>query len=272
MPRIGTICAICLVLHLLTPVQANSSPAWPVQVPFRPGTVLVGARPGESLARTARWLADHSLQVESDLTPLPVVSVNVPTGQEMATVESLRRTGQVAFAELDYRARATDVITPNDPGWPSQWGPAKIQAPSAWSLVTGTQVTIAVVDSGIQLLHEDLASQVWTNPGEIPGNGLDDDGNGKIDDIHGWHFYRLHGMAARFIPQKTLTFRMTMGTARMSPASPPPPPTTASGSPAWRAARPSCRSKCSTSTAMVGTATLPPRLFTPPTTARTLST
>ncbi len=189
MPRIGTICAICLVLHLLTPVQANSSPAWPVQAPFRPGTVLVGARPSQSLAKTARWLADHGLQVESDLTPLPVVSVSVPAGQEMATVESLQRSGQFAFAEPDYRASATDVITPNDPGWPSQWGPAKIQAPAAWSLVTGTQVTIAIVDSGLQLSHEDLASQVWTNPGEIPGNGLDDDGNGKIDDIHGWHFY-----------------------------------------------------------------------------------
>lgn len=189
MPRIGAICAICLVLHLLTPVQANSSPAGPVQTPFRPGTVLVGARPGESLAGEARWLADHGLQVKSDLTPLPVVSVNVPTGQEIATVESLRRTGQVAFAELDYRAHATDVITPNDPGWSNQWGPVRIQAPAAWNIVTGTQVTIAVVDSGLQLSHEDLVSQVWTNPGEIPGNGLDDDGNGKIDDIHGWHIY-----------------------------------------------------------------------------------
>jgi hypothetical protein len=53
----------------------------------------VGARPSQSRARTARWLADHDLQVETDLTPLPVVSVNVPAGQEMATVESLRRTG-----------------------------------------------------------------------------------------------------------------------------------------------------------------------------------
>ena len=108
----------------------------------------------------------------------------------MATVENLRRTGQFAFAEPDYRARATDVITPNDPGWPSQWGPAKIQAPAAWSLVTDTRVIIAVVDSGVQLSHEDLASEVWTNPGEIPGNGLDD-GNGKVDDIHGWNFYQM---------------------------------------------------------------------------------
>jgi subtilisin family serine protease len=46
------------------------------------------------------------------------------------------------------------------------------------------------VDSGIYLEHPDLASQLWTNPGEIPGNGSDDDLNGKIDDVNGWHFFQ----------------------------------------------------------------------------------
>ncbi len=49
-------------------------------------------------------------------------------------------------------------------------------------------VIVAVIDSGIDTLHEDLKSVLWVNPGEIPGNGIDDDNNGYIDDIHGWNF------------------------------------------------------------------------------------
>ena len=62
----------------------------------------------------------------------------------------------------------------------------------AYELLAGrktTTVVIAVIDSGIDTLHEDLKANLWTNPKEIPGNGKDDDGNGYIDDIHGWYFY-----------------------------------------------------------------------------------
>lgn len=62
----------------------------------------------------------------------------------------------------------------------------------AYELLAGrktTTVVIAVIDSGIDTLHEDLKANLWTNPKEIPGNGKDDDGNGYIDDIHGWNFY-----------------------------------------------------------------------------------
>lgn len=50
------------------------------------------------------------------------------------------------------------------------------------------QVVVAVIDSGIDTLHEDLKQVLWTNSKEIPGNGIDDDRNGFIDDIHGWNF------------------------------------------------------------------------------------
>src|ERR1700722_15919136 len=49
-------------------------------------------------------------------------------------------------------------------------------------------IVVAVIDSGIDTLHEDLKSILWTNPKEIPGNGIDDDGNGYVDDVHGWNF------------------------------------------------------------------------------------
>jgi subtilisin family serine protease len=66
---------------------------------------------------------------------------------------------------------------------------ADIDAPEAWDISTGSpNVIVAVIDSGIAYDHPDLAPNIWTNPGEIAGNGVDDDGNGLIDDMHGWDF------------------------------------------------------------------------------------
>jgi thermitase len=153
--------------------------------PHAPGIALVGLRANQLAAPTIA-----SFDVVGTVTGLDVVVVRVPIGQECMAIEALRRDSQVTFAEPDYAAQATDVITPDDPGWLNQWGPAKIQAPPAWGVVTDTShIVIAIVDSGIQLNHEDLASKVWTNSAEIPNNGVDDDNNGQIDDLYGWHFF-----------------------------------------------------------------------------------
>ncbi|MEM1223159.1 MAG: S8 family serine peptidase [Verrucomicrobiota bacterium] len=89
---------------------------------------------------------------------------------------------------------------PNDPSFPSLWGQnntgqeggvadADIDAPEAWDITTGSNnVVVAVIDSGIDYNHIDLADNMWINPGEIPNNGIDDDGNGFVDDIYGWDF------------------------------------------------------------------------------------
>ena len=53
---------------------------------------------------------------------------------------------------------------------------------------TGQEVVVAIIDSGIDIEHEDLQDIIWTNPGEISGNGIDDDNNGYVDDVHGWNF------------------------------------------------------------------------------------
>ena len=65
---------------------------------------------------------------------------------------------------------------------------ADINAPEAWATQQGNGTVVAVLDTGVDVTHPDLANQLWTNPDEIPGNGIDDEGNGKIDDVHGWDF------------------------------------------------------------------------------------
>ena len=66
-----------------------------------------------------------------------------------------------------------------------------VNAPEAWELGTGAnrEVVVAFVDTGIKYEHEDLKRAMWTNPGEIPGDGIDNDGNGYVDDVYGWNFY-----------------------------------------------------------------------------------
>ncbi|MDX6667639.1 MAG: hypothetical protein QOK04_1019, partial [Solirubrobacteraceae bacterium] len=100
-----------------------------------------------------------------------------------------------AGAEASATAPGADVYRgsklPNDPLIGRQWelaSGASMRAPQAWDRVGGGQVTVAVIDSGIDLTHPDLAANLWTNQREIAGNGIDDDGNGYVDDVHGYDF------------------------------------------------------------------------------------
>jgi hypothetical protein len=78
---------------------------------------------------------------------------------------------------------------PNDPMWDQQWGPQKINCPDAWDIQKGNpNVTIAIVDTGIDYLTSDLAGHTWTNAGEVAGDGIDNDNNGYVDDVYGWDF------------------------------------------------------------------------------------
>lgn len=79
--------------------------------------------------------------------------------------------------------------TPDDPGYTQQWYLGVIGAPEAWESTTGSSsILVAVLDTGIDLDHEDIVENLWTNPKEIANNDIDDDRNGFVDDVHGWDF------------------------------------------------------------------------------------
>ncbi len=104
----------------------------------------------------------------------------------------------VQCAEPDWQVSAIRV--PNDPSYPSLYGmnntgqtggrvDADIDAPEAWDLATGTNVIVGMIDTGVQWNHPDLAANIWSNPAEANGvAGVDDDGNGYVDDVRGWDF------------------------------------------------------------------------------------
>ncbi len=102
----------------------------------------------------------------------------------------------VEYAEPNYVVKA--MMSPNDPYYSSSgswgqsyddlWGLKKIQAEKAWDISQGEGVVVAVVDSGIDYTHEDIADNIWQNSAETAGNGIDDDGNGYADDVKGYDF------------------------------------------------------------------------------------
>ncbi len=137
--------------------------------------------------------------------------VDVPTGKVADALKSYRADPNVLYAESDHPIRILE--TPNDPGFSKLWGMnntgqsvkgffcfrigtegADIRAMNAWDVWTGDpDFRIAVIDTGVNYQHPDLAANIWTNPGEIPNNGIDDDGNGWVDDVHGYDFQNMDG-------------------------------------------------------------------------------
>lgn len=87
------------------------------------------------------------------------------------------------------RPTLADVIVPNDPKYVEQWSLPAMALPEAWRIEKGDKdVIIAIVDSGIDYNHDDLANKIWVNQDEIPDNEIDDDENGYVDDVYGWDF------------------------------------------------------------------------------------
>ena len=106
-------------------------------------------------------------------------------------VAELKKDSAVEFAEPNYfvYSLGAPVTEPDDPLYPQQPWLLTINAPAAWDSTTGdTTQVIGIIDTGVDWTHPDLASNIWINTDEIPGNGVDDDYNGFVDDVRGWDF------------------------------------------------------------------------------------
>ena len=185
------------------PSRSGSSITDADLAPHRPGVVLVGYSSTATLTDKAAIRASAKASSSKVLSPKAKHTevLSLAKGESVAAaVARVKGTKGVRYVEPDYLL--TTAATSNDPYYTngSLWGmqgdgtsPANefgSAAGEAWAQGhTGSRsVAVGVIDEGIQFAHPDLAANVWTNPDEIAGNGIDDDANGYVDDIHGWDF------------------------------------------------------------------------------------
>ncbi len=191
----GTIVLVTVVL-LSIGTPAYSQPALR---PYRNDRLLIVPK-AETRAKLDRTRKSRGHKLHSHFPELgvDVLELDGRTDPAILAKEYLAE-DLVAFAEPDYRIYASDL--PNDPGFTQCWGlnnlgvsggltNADIRAEVGWtSHHSAENVIVAVIDSGVRYTHEDLAANMWHNPGEIPDNGKDDDGNGIIDDVYGFNAF-----------------------------------------------------------------------------------
>ncbi len=168
------------------------------------GEVLVRWTAEASAQRIDEIERLHGLERLHAIPHLDLVGYRIPAGASVdEMISRLDLIPEIAYAEANPLRRPQGL--PNDPLFPQQWslsntgqrvngrvGPAGVDI--AWEgarqrFAGRAPVTVAVIDTGVALAHPELAPVLWRNPGEIPANGIDDDGNGSIDDVHGWDFF-----------------------------------------------------------------------------------
>lgn len=191
---------LVLIFTLVLTVSYASGQESRVERPlYVPGEILVKLRPDVSLSKISDINRRYAMRTLNEFTFTRTFHLSLPASLSVdQAIQFLQRESIVEYVgpnNLYYLDQA-----PDDPGLGNLWGlhntgqtggtaDADIDAPEAWDITTGdSNLVIAVIDSGLDLDHPDIAANLWTNPGEIANNGLDDDGNGYIDDVHGWDF------------------------------------------------------------------------------------
>ena len=152
-----------------------------------PISILHAKHKVESLHPLFPYLARPSLNPNLKRIYLLRFSPDAPLEALKTAYQQSPLVEAVAYNYL--RPTLADPVVPNDPKYPEQWSLALLKLPQTWALEKGNRnIVIAIIDSGIDYRHDDLAPKAWINPNEIPENQLDDDGNGYIDDVYGWDF------------------------------------------------------------------------------------
>jgi subtilisin family serine protease len=200
--RISALACLIILVFTLTPIThrlyAQESDRVPNQIliKFKPGVqpqqkvslsgVLKGAKPLDTFS----CLPDWALLRLPEGTSVSDVLSTLSQDPDFAKLTD--------FAEPNYLWRVAQRV-PDDPLFPDQWAlhntgqedgrpGADIKALDVWRVTQGSpDILIGVLDTGIELEHPDLVNNLWVNKGEIPDNGIDDDKNGYIDDVHGWN-------------------------------------------------------------------------------------
>jgi thermitase len=157
-----------------------------------PGELLVKFKDG-TVSGAAR--SSHQSTGASILEEFPTIGwqrIKLPKGMSVErAVAKYSGMDGVEYVQPNYYYHL--LATPNDPSFPAtgMYGLGKIAAPAAWDLSTGSSsVVVADIDTGMRYTHQDLAANAWINQAEASGiTGVDDDGNGFIDDINGWDFF-----------------------------------------------------------------------------------
>lgn len=186
MPLVRLIVIVSLLLLTHQPLLAL--PAAPPAGSYKERELIVRFRDQRQAAST---VAARTSSVMRAYKRLSLHHIRLPAGTSVTdALAAYRNDPNVLYAEPNYRVRKLAI--PNDPLFSQQWNLALTSAGSAWDLTTGSRninaVIVAILDTGIAYTHPDLAQNLWTNPGEICNDGIDNDGNGIVDDCYGANF------------------------------------------------------------------------------------
>jgi thermitase len=165
--------AILVVLAFWVPGSAGAEPA----EPWKPGRVLLQPKPGVSEARLQQIIAAQGGRVVGRIDAINIREIAVAPPAVPAVVKALQEHPAVKFAEPDRLVELSQTI-PNDPLYGNAWHLPKIEAPSAWSVSTGEKVVVAVLDTGIDAAHPDLAAKLVTGWNAVSQNDDLSDING----------------------------------------------------------------------------------------------
>jgi len=148
---------------------------------------LVKFRVGLATADVLTLLSDSGLKMTREFPQISWIVAESKLPLSDVQINAIKQRPQILHFEKNQIWKA--IAAPTDPRYSEQNNMARLNLEQAWDLATGSSsVVVAVSDTGISKGHPDLKNRIWSNPNEIPGNGVDDDGNGFVDDTWGWNF------------------------------------------------------------------------------------